>query len=41
MPHRSLLVPLVPAIATLGVLTGTVQSQTPAPSFQALVMICS
>ena len=31
MPHRSLLVLLVAAIATLNVLTGAAQSQTPAP----------
>ena len=31
MPHRSLLVLLVAAIATLNVLTGTAQGQTPAP----------
>ena len=31
MPHRSLLVLLVAAIATLDVLTGAAQGQTPAP----------
>jgi hypothetical protein len=31
MPHRSLLVLVVAAIATLNVLTGAAQSQTPAP----------
>ena len=31
MPHRSLLVLLVAAIATLNVLTGAAQGQTPAP----------
>jgi hypothetical protein len=31
MPHRSLLVPLVAAIATLNVLTWAAQGQTPAP----------
>ena len=32
MPHRSLLVLLVAAIATLNVLTGAAQGQTPAPA---------
>ena len=31
MPHRSLLVLLVAAIATLNVLNGAAQGQTPAP----------
>ncbi len=31
MPHRSLLVLFVAAIATLNVLTGAAQGQTPAP----------